>query len=772
MNMLNASLIALANHPEENNALVALKGVKVDVEAHGTSALVRVQQRYMNTEDHSIEASYLFPLEDSSAVVGFKVYTRDLTLVGQVLEREEAFERYDDATTEGHGAYLLDQERANVFTARIGKLKPQQEAIIEVSYISTLNFEGERVRLMIPTVVAPRYVPAREEQPGEPERELWQASRQLEVPYGLELNVRLSVPEGPALIETPSHPTSLSLSDGVVVISLAHEEVGLDRDFVLTYDALTEAKQGAATFERALEGEGGFVSATCTLPVIERQEAEPVELLYVLDCSGSMHGEAIQQAKRALSLLLRSLEEGDHFNLICFGTKFKRMWPKAKPFNQTSLEEALAYLNKVDADLGGTQLLAPFESICAQLAKAERHANVVLLTDGQVSNETEVISLCERHHAHLRVFSFGIGSSASETLVRELGRVTNGASEFISDGERIEPKVLRVGKRLRQPCVRIESVTLGKRSLRLPNGPLSLFEGELLTFYGSLDEAPKRLPKTLKVKAGDRVIELPIHRAVEREGMKGSIGALWAREAIRGLERKSTGFHLEEDARVELLELALRHSLMSSQTSFVAIEERDEADLELGDVPLRKVPLMKPKGQQLYRPPSMFNNILASFFGPRAPVVHRFESALPPEPLMMAPAAPAPAPRSLGASTGVTRSSAPYAKMSPLPSSAPTNSTTDELFELLELQQASGAFTWGEVMRRLLSAEACPSTLERGDERLLTALALELLRADFAGDHELWELIAEKAERFLERGGPLSDKIIAKVSAHKKTGRL
>lgn len=110
--------------------------------------------------------------------------------------------------------------------------------------------------------------------------------------------------------------------------------------------------------------------------------------------------------------------------------------------------------------------------------------------------------------------------------------------------------------------------------------------------------------------------------------------------------------------------------------------------------------------------------------------------------------------------------------MSPLPSSAPTNSTTDELFELLELQQASGAFTWGEVMRRLLSAEACPSTLERGDERLLTALALELLRADFAGDHELWELIAEKAERFLERGGPLSDKIIAKVSAHKKTGRL
>ena len=107
-------------------------------------------------------------------------------------------------------------------------------------------------------------------------------------------------------------------------------------------------------------------------------------------------------------------------------------------------------------------------------------------------------------------------------------------------------------------------------------------------------------------------------------------------------------------------------------------------------------------------------------------------------------------------------------KMAPLPTSAPGHSSTDELFELLELQQASGAFKWGEVMKKLLSAEACPSTFERGDERLLTALALELFKANFADDHELWGLSAEKAERFLERGGPLSDKITAKVSAHKK----
>lgn len=799
MNMLNTGLISLREDGEANSSPVALTGVKVDVEASGTSALVRVQQRYVNTEEHAIEASYLFPLEDESAVVGFKVYTRDLTLVGQMLEREEAFARYDDAMIEGHGAYLLDQERANAFTARVGKLKPQQEAVIELSYVSTLHFEGERVRLVIPTVVAPRYVPVQEEAPGEPERALWQATRQLEVPYGLEINVRLNVADCPALIESPSHPTRLSLSDGCVVVSLSREAEALDRDFVLTFDALPESQGGVATLERSLEADGAYVSATCRLPVSEEGRPRPVELIYVLDCSGSMMGEPIQQAKRALRLLLRGLEEGDRFNLVCFGSEYTQMWSEPKPFNQVSLDQALSYLKRVDANLGGTELLAPFKAICSQLAKGERQAEVVLLTDGQVSNEAQIISLCSAHKAHVRVFSFGIGSSASETLVRGLGRVTRGAAEFISEGERIEPKVLRAGKRLRQPSVLIDRVTLGKRSLKLAGGPRALFEGELTTIYASLREAPKRLPKTLKVTAGDHVMALPIYMSTSRGEMSGAIGALWAREEVRRLERQQVGFHMDKDARAKIVRLALAHSLMSSQTSFVAIERRDEAELELGEAPLRKVPLSmtsdhrrlgfdvsmrRHKGMRyLY---SIKNDPFSSFFGgvaqsPESMMLSqalRFESATPPDDLMMAPPTPAPlslaAPLAPSPSSGAPSPSAPRALkggargLGGSPKMAPASeplSATDKLFELLELQLASGAFTWGEAVERLLGDAQGPSTLERRDDRLMTALVLSILKAQFSADRDLWELSADKAERFIARGGALSEQLKAKVSA-------
>ena len=105
-----------------SHGLTSLLGVEVHVEAHDYSSLVRVRQRYVNQELVPIEATYLFPLEDGAAIHEFNVYTRDDVYRGRVMEREEAFEAYDDAISDGHGAYLLDQERANVFTASVGNL--------------------------------------------------------------------------------------------------------------------------------------------------------------------------------------------------------------------------------------------------------------------------------------------------------------------------------------------------------------------------------------------------------------------------------------------------------------------------------------------------------------------------------------------------------------------------------------------------------------------------------------------------------------------------
>ena len=101
---------------------VPLTGVRIDVVARGTASAVTVAQRYVNREKTPVEAVSSFPLEEQAAVCGFEALIGEKRVVGEVVEREKAFEAYDQAMADGHGAYLLDEDRPNLFTASIGNL--------------------------------------------------------------------------------------------------------------------------------------------------------------------------------------------------------------------------------------------------------------------------------------------------------------------------------------------------------------------------------------------------------------------------------------------------------------------------------------------------------------------------------------------------------------------------------------------------------------------------------------------------------------------------
>src|SRR5579862_738427 len=125
---------------------VPLKGVAIDVKAAGVAAQVRVSQRYFNAEKIPVEALYSFPLDESCAVCGFEVEIGGKRIVGMVEEREKAFEKYDEAMAQGHGAFLVDQDRPNIFTASVGNLLPDQEAIVRLTYVTELEQSGDAIR--------------------------------------------------------------------------------------------------------------------------------------------------------------------------------------------------------------------------------------------------------------------------------------------------------------------------------------------------------------------------------------------------------------------------------------------------------------------------------------------------------------------------------------------------------------------------------------------------------------------------------------------------
>src|SRR5512134_3319915 len=171
-------------------APVPLLGVVARAEIRDYACRVVLSQRFRNDEDRPIEAVYKFPLDEGAAVCAFEIEIDGRRITGRVEEREKAFETYDEAMAQGHGAYLLDEERPDVFTVSVGNLPPVKEAVLRLTTVSELPLEGDAIRFTLPTTIAPRYAPAEDlKGVGESEAERVSPPYALQVPYGLTLEV-------------------------------------------------------------------------------------------------------------------------------------------------------------------------------------------------------------------------------------------------------------------------------------------------------------------------------------------------------------------------------------------------------------------------------------------------------------------------------------------------------------------------------------------------------------------------------------------------------
>ena len=174
-----------------------LTGVSVEGTITGLCGRVSVAHRYRNTESTPIEAVYLFPLDEGAAVCGFEAIVDGTVIVGEVQERERAFDDYDEAIERGHGAFLLDEERPDVFRASIGNLPPGKEVLVRITYVTELPVDDGRFRFTLPTTIAPKYAPAEDQRGvGRPEAEAVNPPVAWQVPYGLHLSLRVQMPGG------------------------------------------------------------------------------------------------------------------------------------------------------------------------------------------------------------------------------------------------------------------------------------------------------------------------------------------------------------------------------------------------------------------------------------------------------------------------------------------------------------------------------------------------------------------------------------------------
>lgn len=321
----------------KTTAPVPLTGVAIESEIHTFYSKVVVSQRYVNRESKPLEAVYVFPLDEGAAVCGFEAIVDGTLVVGEVHERDKAFDLYDEAMEAGHGAFLLDEERPDVFQASIGNLPPGKEVLVRLTYVTELNIEEGRVRFALPTTVSPRYAPLEDHKgTGRPASEALNPPVAWSVPYGLTLSVRVLMPNGITGIESPSHAIALKIYGREATVSLSQQDAALDRDFVLSIEA-----PGLDSPQVLIEGgeDGDEAIAVSFAPVFARTTA-PAEVIFLVDRSGSMEGTSIHEVRNALQLCLRSMTPGCRFNIVGFGSRHEALFPESRAYDQAALDAA------------------------------------------------------------------------------------------------------------------------------------------------------------------------------------------------------------------------------------------------------------------------------------------------------------------------------------------------------------------------------------------------------------------------------------------------
>ena len=575
---------------------LTLKGARFEGSLRGTLFEANLEQRFANPFDRHVELVFTFPLPWAAVLLGVEVQIGDRRLSGAVVERKQAEQGYEDAIAEGNTAILLEQNFDSSYTLNLGNLAPGETCVVRLRYAQVLQFEQHGLRLMVPTVIAPRY--------GDPVADAGLRPHQvvehdLMVVHPFELSLRVEGALARARIGSPSHPLSMRLEgEGettAIVVSLARGGC-LDRDFILVLDEVAQDSLALCAQDTVQPGAVSVLASFC--PRVPASE-HPLAVKILVDCSGSMQGDSIAAARRALQAIVAGLRAGERFSLSRFGSTVEH---RSRALWRTSPATRLAgqrWAAGLQADLGGTEMekaldstlaLAGDSAVSPGAGEGAAPVDLLLITDGQIHAIERTVEKA-RALGH-RVFVVGIGSAPAEGVLRRLADETGGACDFVAPGEAVEPAVLRMFARLRSQ--RMAALELawpaGVKPVWMSALPGSVFDGDAVTVWARFAQVPdgtvrligRRTHAVATESLGEACLTAADHdAALSRMAVAAQIESLLSAE----------GAHSRQ-----ALDLAVAYQLVSPLTHFLLVETRAEADKPEDMPDLLKVPSMLPAG--------------------------------------------------------------------------------------------------------------------------------------------------------------------------------
>ncbi|MBL8259298.1 MAG: VWA domain-containing protein [Candidatus Competibacteraceae bacterium] len=595
----------------------------IDADVQGDLATVTVTQTFANPLHRAVNATYLFPLNETAAVNAMVMEVGDERVHAKIQRIEEARATFKKAQSEGRSAALLTQHRPNMFTQDIANLMPGLPIKVTLKYAQTVPRVDGAYELVVPLVVGPRYQPqGAGVAPGETSPQggiqhwdpktgtsggatradsqaaygQWEVEQVPAYPPVFELSapdqidpervgLAIHLNAGMAInaIESRTHPiTAQTPEPGKAEIRLTDGRTLDNRDFVLRYTLAGARTQAGLLAYR--DQRGGFFSLLLEPPQVPAEaEVTPREMVFVLDCSGSMSGLPMDASKAFMRAALRKLRPTDSFRVIRFSDSANEFSAQPLPATPQNIAAGLRYTDSLNGE-GGTEMSTGIRQALAPPVPAGAIRIVTFLTDGYIGNEAEILALLKANLNDARLYAFGVGTGVNRYLLSEMGKVGRGFTRYMDPTEDLEKVTGELAERLQSPVLTDIQIDWGgmEASDLSPDIIPDLFAGQSLRVQGRYNRpGPHQI--TVRGLVRGRPATLPLKIELPESSVQGeAVPIIWARSVIGDLQYQLTaGGHrpgedmANKDAlKQRITELGLNFALVTPWTAFVAVSEK------------------------------------------------------------------------------------------------------------------------------------------------------------------------------------------------------
>lgn len=544
---------------------------RVDVEITDLVATTTIDQEFRNPGDQRLEGTYLFPLPPGAHIDKFSMDVNGKMMDAELLSADKARSIYEEIVRKARDPALLEYVGRGAFKVRIFPIEPRSRKPIRITYTQLLKSDSGLTEYVYPL-----------------NTEKFSSAPLKEVAVRIALKTKDPLKS----VYCPTHNVEIRREgDRKAVIGFEGKDIRPDTDFKLIFTR-TPNPLGMDLLTYKKEGEDGYFLLLASPGAVEPRSAQPKDICFVLDTSGSMAGPKLEQARKAMRFCLANLNENDCFEIVRFSTEAEPLFNALRPATRANLDKAEAMVAAMKP-MGGTAIAEALGKALSLRAGAAADAAarpylVIFLTDGlptigETSEDAIVSEVKKINTAHTRIFAFGVGSDVNTHLLDRIAEETRAISQYVGAEEDLEVRLSNFYTKIKEPVlsgISLDVTTPGIRISQLyPRELPDVFNGDMLVVFGRYTGAGPSAIKIGGLLGGQKREFVADVNFEERHTANTFIPRLWATRRVGWLLDEIRLRGESAELRDEATRLAREFGIVTPYTAYLIMEDESRRNV-------------------------------------------------------------------------------------------------------------------------------------------------------------------------------------------------